>query len=131
MNQLGMFHEDIYDSLRDVVRALGGFKKVAPLLFPAKNGNAESYLKDCLNTNRRETLDPCEVVLLLKWGREVGCDSAINYICDSAGYKRPEPVVPEDQAAELQRAYIESVKYQRQLIERMEAMQPQIRMVKS
>lgn len=131
MNQLGMFHEDIYDSLRDVVRALGGFKKVAPLLFPAKNGNAESYLKDCLNTNRRETLDPCEVVLLLKWGKDVGCHSGIDYVCDSAGYKRTEPANPVDEQVELQRAWIESLKYQKQLVDRMEALQPQIRMVKS
>lgn len=124
MIQTAMFHEDIYDALRDVVRALGGVKKVAERLFPAKNGNAESYLKDCLNTNRRETLDPCEVMLLLKWGREVGCHSAMQYVCDFSGYKRAEPVVASDQQAELQRAYIEAVKYQKHLIERMEALQP-------
>ena len=128
--QLGMFHEDIYDALKDVVRALGGFKKVGPMLFPGKNGSAESYLKDCLNTNRRETLDPYEVLTLLKWGKEIGCHSGIHYICDMAGYGRTEPVNPPDEQAELQRAYIESVKYQRQLIDRMEALQPALRAVR-
>lgn len=122
MSQMTMFHEDIYDALRDLVRALGGFKKVGPMLFPGKNGNADSYLKDCLNPDRRETLDPNELLLLLKWGKEIGCHSAMHYLCDLGGYQRAAPVNPPDEHAELQRAYIESVKFQKQLAERMEAL---------
>lgn len=120
--QIDMFHEDIYDALRDVVRALGGIKKVGPMLFPGKNGHADTYLKDCLNPDRRETLDPSEVLTLLKWGRAVGCDSAMNYICDQASYKRPEAMNPVDQRAELQRLFIESVKYQKQIADRLEGL---------
>ncbi len=126
MTQTQMFHEDIYDALKDIVRALGGIKKVAPELFPAKNGNAESYLKDCLNPDRRETLDPQELLLLIKWGRDIGCHSAINYICDTAGYKRPEIVVVEDQHAELMRQYIDAVRASKAVADRMEALHVEV-----
>ncbi len=122
MTQNQLFHEDFYDALKDVVRALGGIKKVAPELFPGKNGNAESYLKDCLNPSRRETLDPQEVLLLLKWGKEVGCHSALHYICDWTGYKRTEPAVVEDQHAELMRQYIDAVRASKAIAERMESL---------
>ena len=125
-----MFHEDVYDALRDVVRALGGTKRVGPMLWPAKNG-AGGRLRDCLNAGRQETLDCQEMLTLLKWGREIGCHSAMYYLADSTGYQRPDPVQPEDEASELMRRYIEAVKLQKQLAERFELLQPSLRMVKA
>lgn len=122
-----MFHEDIYDALKDIVRALGGTKKVGPMLWPSKGAAGGDYLRDCLNAKRRETLDCEEMLTLLKWGREIGCHSAMHYLADATGYKRPEPSQPEDEASELMRRHIESVRYLRHLTERLEALQPSLR----
>jgi hypothetical protein len=121
MNQPVLFSEDIYDALADVVRALGGTKAVGTLMRPEKPADeAGKWVKDCLNRQRAERFDPEQVLWLLRKGREVGCHSAINYLCDQAGYERPAAREPEDERADLFRKYIESVKFQKQLAERME-----------
>ena len=119
MDQL--FAEDIYDALADVVRALGGSKATGAKMRPEKPADeACKWVKDCLNRSRPERFDPEHVLWLLKQGREIGCHSAINYFCDEAGYRRPAPMEPEDERAALQRAYIDSIKAQKQIAERME-----------
>jgi hypothetical protein len=120
-NQSVLFSEDIYDALGDVVRALGGTKAVGAMMRPEKPADeAGKWVKDCLNRQRAERFDPEQVLWLLRKGREVGCHSAIAYICDEAGYSRPTPTEPEDERAALQRAYIESVKHARLIADRME-----------
>lgn len=104
MNQTTLFAEDIHDALRDVVRALGGNKEVGHRLRPELPSNeAGTWLKDCLNPERRERLNPEQVLWLLREGRRVGCHSAINFVCDECGYSRATPIEPIDEAAELQR----------------------------
>lgn len=116
-----LFSEDIYDALGDLVRALGGTKVVGSQMRPEKPADdAGKWVKDCLNRQRPERFDPEQVLWLLRKGREVGCHSALNYLCDEAGYQRAAPREPEDERAALIRQYIESVKYQRQLVERIE-----------
>lgn len=120
-NQNVLFSEDIYDALGDVVRALGGTKAVGILMRPEKPADeAGKWVKDCLNRNRLEKFDPEQVLWLLRKGREIGCHSAITYICDEAGYARPSPLEPEDERAALQRQYIESVRQAKQIADRME-----------
>lgn len=121
--QDSLFAEDILDALGDVVRAMGGAKTVGPMM----RHNAEmpplqaaKWLLDCLNKERRERFTPDQVLWLLREGRRVGCHSAINFLCDDAGYSRPNPIEPEDEAAALMRDYIESVKLQKRLADRME-----------
>jgi hypothetical protein len=123
MTQPALFSESIYDALGDVVRALGGTKKVGLELKPEKPMEESSkWVKDCLNPERREKFDPEHIIWLLKKGREVGCHSAINYLCDEIGYERPKAIDPEDERAKLMRLYVEAVRYQKQLTERMERM---------
>jgi len=127
-DQGALFTEDINDAIRDVVRALGGNKEVGHRLRPEMPANeAGTWLKDCLNPARRERLNPEQVVWLLREGRKVGCHSAMHFIADEAGYLRPVPMEPKDEAAELQRQYIEAVRLQKRLADRMErvmGMQP-------
>ena len=133
MDQSRLFSEDIYDALSDVVRALGGPKRVGALL----KGDAVSaedagrWVKDCLNRNRRERFDPNELVFLLRKGREIGCHSAMNFLADEAGYERPKPLEPRDEMAELQRRYLDGVGELKAIAERMERLtRPAVSLVK-
>lgn len=117
--------ECIEDALKDVVRALGGTKKVAPMLWPASAQEsplqAEKKLMDCLNPERPHKLSPSEVITLARWGREVGCHSLAAFFNERAGYGAPIAISPEDEKAELERKTIEAIGYLRHLVERAEA----------
>ncbi|MBV5337558.1 MAG: hypothetical protein J0653_06325, partial [Deltaproteobacteria bacterium] len=80
--QSALFHESLTDALRDVVQALGGTKKVGQMIRPEKTvEDAQRWINDCLNTDRREKFDPEQVFWLLKEGRKIGCHAGINYLC--------------------------------------------------
>lgn len=117
------FYEDINDALRDVVRQLGGNKKVGPKLWPELlEEQAGNRLRDCLNPDRREKLSPEQVLLLMRLAREAGVHAAMSYLAFSAGYEPPRPVDPGDQEAELQRTFIDAV-------ERLEGIKTQLQRV--
>lgn len=121
MSQNTLFSEDFNDALKDVVRALGGTKAVGVRLRPEMAADAAgAWLKDCLNPTRRERLDPEQVLWILREGRKAGCHSAMNFIADEAGYVRPAPLEPQDEAAQLQRAFIDSVQQQKLIASRLE-----------
>lgn len=103
--QLQLVHEDVHELVRSLVAALGGAKVVGPRLFPSKPPEAAArYLLDCINPNReRHDLGPEEFLALLKWAREAGVHFGIAWLCDELGYTRPQPIEPEDQAAEILR----------------------------
>lgn len=108
MNQPALFMTDIYDALGDVVRALGGPKKVGGELRPERPvDEAATWVKDCLNRNRREKFDPDQILWLLRRGREIGCHSAMQYVTAEAGYTMPQPVEPETELAKLLREYLD------------------------
>lgn len=131
MDQQALFHEDINDALRAVIKAIGGTKEVASRLWPEKTmADAHSYLNDCLNTARPAKLSPEQVLLLLKWAREKGFHGAMHFICAEAGY-RAEPVDPEDERAKLQRDFITAVHAAQHLGDRLERLiQPPLQAVK-
>lgn len=121
MTQPELFSDSIMDALSDVVRALGGPKKAGEILRPELAADdAGGWVKDCLNAKRRERFNPEQVLLLMRKGKEVGCHSIVNYICDECGYTRPSPVEPKDEEAELMRQFIATAREQRLLLERLE-----------
>lgn len=101
-----LWYDDVYEAAREVVKAAGGYKKVGPKFFPAKKSDdlAANALRDVLNSNRREILDPEQLVLLLKIGREVGCHALMHFICDQAVYERAAPVQVEANEEQLVQA---------------------------
>lgn len=110
MQQLTLVHETLEDALREVVNALGGFKKVGPLMRPNKTAEqAANWLRDCLNESRREDLHPGDVIWLLREGRAAGVHTAMAFLAAEAGYRTPEPVEPADTRAELMREFNASV----------------------
>lgn len=121
MQQPALFHESLTDALREVVRALGGIKVVGAKMRPERAPDeAGRWLADCLNPDRREHLDPDQVLWLIKQGRAVGCHSIVDFICQQGGYCEPDPVEPQDEIAELQRQYIEAAKSMGRMAERIE-----------
>jgi len=111
MSQPALFVESLADAIREVVRACGGTKVVASRLWPEKAPEAAArILLDCLNEGRSEKLSPDQVLLLARMGRERGCHAVMSYYAAECGYAPPQPIEPEDERAQLQREYIESVK---------------------
>lgn len=102
--QLTLVHEDAVDVVRSLVAALGGAKVIGPRLFPHKPAEAAArYLLDCLNPHRDHDIGVEGFVILLKWAREAGVHLGTHWLCDELGYTRPQPIEPEDQAAEILR----------------------------
>lgn len=111
MEQQPLFFEDVLAALKYTVQCIGKPKDVGSRIFPHKEDPeaAGRMLSDCLNENRNNRLDPEQLILLLRMAKEKGCHSGIEYICQAAGYSRPEPINEEDEKAELQREFIASV----------------------
>lgn len=124
MDQQGLFHEDIYDAVRSTVQRLGGPKKVGCLLWPDQPPEkAGQRMLDCLNRDRREVLNPEQLLFLAKEGRKSDCHTILAYLCEEAGYRPPEPIEPVDEMAQLQRDHIEAVKLLKVLAEKFERAQ--------
>lgn len=123
MEQPALFHESINDDLRDIVKHLGGVKRVGSEMRPDLTiDNAGRWLADCLNDDRRENLSPDQVLYLLKRGREIGSHGAMAFIAQECGYSDPQPIEPEDEKAALQRQYIEMSRALLKAAERIESL---------
>lgn len=92
--------DSLNDALKSLVMALGGFKKVGPLLRP-EDENSDDWLRHCLNGSRREKLSPEQVVFLLREGRRVGFHAVMDYLALNTGYKA-QPVDADAQRLALQ-----------------------------
>jgi hypothetical protein len=120
MDQPSLFVDTLNDAVRDTCRMIG-IKEIAKALWPKKSiEEASRYLNDCLNPDRPHKLDGEEILFIARRGRELGCHLITGFICMDTGYAPPTPVDPEDTKAELQRAYIESVRTQKSIADRLE-----------
>jgi hypothetical protein len=88
------------DALRSAVLAMGGYKKVGPRMRPTYDGAAE-WLRKCLSDDRRERLDPGQVLWILREAQVLGFHSAMDYFAGEAGYKAA-PVNLAEQAKSLE-----------------------------
>lgn len=119
--QPSLFHDTYEDAIRDTVMSLGGHKKVGSMLWPAMPADdAGRKLSACLNTEKREKLDLGELRLIRREARKVGVHILASYENRDAGYADPQPLAPEDEAAQLQREYIAAVKAMSQIQARMD-----------
>lgn len=102
MDQSPLFFERIEDALREVIRAVGGPKKVAALLWPDKlPRDAHNLLDACLNHERREKFSPNKLLMLLRLGREAGCHSAMHFVAGECGYAAPAPRTSVEEEQQL------------------------------
>lgn len=96
--------------LEAVVKALGGSKAVAPMLWPEKGvEEARRLLCDCLNDDRPAKLDFAQVLFILRLARQQGVHTGMQFVCAQLGYAEPQPVEPEDERATLQREFVRGV----------------------
>lgn len=117
-----LFYEDVSDVLRAIVQALGGAKKVGPLL-RGKDLTIEAsgrWVLDCLNAERRERFAPEHVVCLLAEARRIDFHAGMHFLCQEAGYEQAKPIEPEDERAKAQREFVEAVQMMSRVAERME-----------
>ena len=77
-------------------------------------------LADCLNEHRAERLSPEHLLMLARMGKDVGCHAILHYQCQEVGYSMPTPIEPRDEAADLQRQYIEATRALLKMSERIE-----------
>jgi hypothetical protein len=116
-----LWHDTPEDAVRSLVDALGGPKKVGAELWPVLPvADAGRRVTHCLDAERPEKLTLGELSFLLKWGREKGVHVAATFFMESAGYRKPEPLAPADERAELQRQFMAAVSIQADLVKRME-----------
>ena len=114
---------DWNEALDAVVHALGGFKKVGVMLRPElaeKPIAAAQWLRDCLNPDRAERLNPDQVFLLLRLARKAGYHAAKHWMDAELGYEQGRPLKPEDEAASLQSRGADLVRELRTITERLE-----------
>ena len=101
MTQDPLWHDTIYDALRALVDALGGPKRVAGALWPARDlAEAQRYLLKCLDADRGEKLGLEEFIWLLRQGREAGCHVAAEFLGQACLYT-VQPVDMDQVAADL------------------------------
>lgn len=119
-DQIPLFVDSYYDAIRAAIEGLGGFKRVGSDLKPDLAVEAAGrWLADCCNPDKREKLSLTELAYIRKAARMAGVHVLTAYEAQDAGYAPPQPIAPEDEAAQLQREFIASVKALAALQQRM------------
>ena len=107
--EIGECFDSVNDAILSAVTALGGFKKVGPVMRPELTiEQAAGWLRDCLNPARREKLSPEQVLLILRMSRQLGYHSAMNFFAFDTGYKAT-PVDRQSQESELRARFVDAV----------------------
>lgn len=116
-----LFYDSFEDAVKHVVALLGGAKEAGHILWPTKTPEAaRTRLLDCLNPKEPDKLAPDEIVALARAGRDVGCHAIMHYLCTEAGYANPNPIAPNDEAAELERQTIAAIQSLDGIVRRFE-----------
>jgi hypothetical protein len=116
-----LFYDDDLDALRAVVHALGGYKVVGAKIWPDKTPEAAGrLLADCCSGGRAERLKPSQVLLVMRLGREGNCHVLAEHFMAEAGYAKPVPVDPQDEAATLLQRMDDALHSASQLASRLE-----------
>lgn len=99
--QLDLWHEAPEDALKADIWALGGPKKVARLLYPAKPViEGGKYIDRVLDSERPEKFSLEEIMLIIEEAEKVGSRCYAAFVADRASC-RLQIVSPEDRKKEL------------------------------
>lgn len=116
------------EAVKAVVIALGGSKKVAPLLWPEKSiDEARRLLADCINDDRPAKLCFAQVLFIFKLAKSKGVHVGADYIAAQLGYSKPVPIEPVDELSDLLRQVAEQQKTMSLQFARIAVLQPQLR----
>jgi len=120
-HQFPLFCESYEEAIRATSYAIGGLKATGVALWPTLPADdAGRKLASCLDSEKREKLSLNELRMIRRLAREKGVHILANYEARDAGYADPQPVTPEDEAAQLQREYIAATKVMQALAQRMD-----------
>jgi hypothetical protein len=120
-DQIPLFVEDYNEAIRATVQALGGFKRVGAEMKPDLAADAAGrWLADCCNGDKREKLSPSELAYIRRRARLEGCHVLACFEAREAGYGEPQPITAEDEAAQLQREFVQASKHMAGLFARMD-----------
>ena len=126
---------DWNDALNGVVQAVGGYKKAGVLLRPELSEKplaAAQWLRDCLNPEKPERLNPDQVFMLLRIARAGDYHAAKHWLDAELGYEQGRPLKPEDEVASLQARSADLVRELRGITDRLERItQPPLGLVKN
>ena len=121
---MGVCVDSLNDALVSCIKACGGSKAVAPLLWPEKTPEAaQRLLLDCMNDDRPAHLSNDAMLLILRMAHGRGCHDGMAYLCARLGYAQPVPITPVDEAAELQRDFVAATEVMSVLVAKMERLQ--------
>lgn len=85
-----LFFEDFRGSIRHLVGALGGPKKVGAMLRPQLSVQAAAnWVNDCLSETRDSKFDFEDLSMILAEGRKRGIHCAMWQLADETGYTHP------------------------------------------
>lgn len=117
--------DSIQEALTEAIKACGGSKHVAAMLWPARAAQnldaARRYLANCVNPECAEKLSLDEIMLILRTARGKGNHVVMQFLAADLSYAQPQPLEPRDEAAELKRQFIESTRTLAARIEQLEA----------
>lgn len=103
--------EHLHEALIEAVKACGGTKRMAALLWPAKAAQnleaARRYLANCLNPECAEKLSLEEIMMIARTAREAGDHTLMRFLAKHLSYAEPTPVEPTDELADLLRQYLQ------------------------
>lgn len=120
MQQENLWHDTIYDALRDLITALGGPKKVGYMLRPSiPVSDSQRWLLHCLDPERNEKLSPDDVLFLMAEGRKAGCHVLAQFYAQHCFYEFTV-TNPKSREQALQEAFIESVRHQEGLVRQLQ-----------
>jgi hypothetical protein len=103
MTQDTLWDETIFDATRSLVDALGGPKRVAAEMWPARSmAEGQRYLLKCLDTDRPEKLGMDELMWLMRRGRLADCHVLADFIARECLYEF-RVVAPDERKADLTR----------------------------
>jgi len=81
------FYESPEQALEACVQALGGAKKVGPMLWPDKGiDNARTYLLACLNSDRPEKLSYSQVMFIFREAKKIGFHAGFQWFAHQCEY---------------------------------------------
>lgn len=91
--------ESIYDAMKGAVGALGGYKKVGPMLRPTYH-DAAQWLRNCCNPEHPLKIDPDQMMYLFGLACDAGYHDAKHYFDRGTKYQSTPPIAVESQLAE-------------------------------
>jgi hypothetical protein len=118
-----MFYESVNEVLDSMIKQIGGYKVVGSRLRGDKvPDQAAQWLRDCMNGEKRERLDPDQVMALVLIAREQGVHDYADYFAQATGYAPPVPLTQDDIT---QRAIAEGAQAMQQIAAMVAALKAQ------